>query len=129
MYSSLLILLVKLTIIKYMKRKLEVYIDHIVWLGVRYNDQLDGCNINTFKDIINHIIDNSNYDYFEDIKEEIRDSYSWLYYPYNFTQNDKQLSRMTTDKFNKLIISNIETVKQEDIENIGIELIQLLYLN
>lgn len=112
-----------------MKRKLEVDIDHIVWLGVRYNDQLDGCNINTFKDIINHIIDNSNYDYFEDIKEEIRDSYSWLYYPYNFTRNDKQLSRMTTDEFNKLIISNIETVKQEDIENIGLELIQLLYLN
>ena len=124
-----MILVVKLTIIKYMKRKLEVDIDHIVWLGVRYNDQLDGCNINTFKDIINHIIDNGNYDYFEDIKEEIRDSYSWLYYPYNFTKNDKQLSRMTTDEFNKLIISNIETVKQEAIENIGIELIQLLYLN
>ena len=110
-----------------MKQKLKVYYDHLEWSGTIYNDQLDDCSVTTYKDIIQHIIDNRTYECFEDLKEEVRDSYSWIYYPSEFRSRDKKLQRMTVDEFNKLLINSIDTITIDEIKAIGFDLIYLLY--
>lgn len=110
-----------------MKQKLKVYPDHLEWSGTIYNDQLDGCSVVTYKDIIQHIIDNRTYEYFDDLKEEVRDDYSWIYYPSNFSIHDKRLQRMTVDEFNELLINSIDTMTLDEIKGIGFDLIYLLY--
>ena len=110
-----------------MKQKLKVYYDHLEWSGTIYNDQLDGCSVATYKDIIQHIVDNRTYEYFDDLKEEVRDSYSWIYYPSEFGSWDKKLQRMTVDEFNKLLINSIDTITLDEIKAIGFDLIYLLY--
>ena len=107
-----------------MKRKLSIYNDGIIWKGKKYNEQLDGCDYNTFIEIINHIIEDYDYDEFDLTKEIIRDDMGFFFEDINCS-----VEKLDEKTFNDTISQKVKDLDEEEIKSFGFWLISCLTLS